>query len=74
MSREPTMGGMDPQAQATSRSRLWGLLGRLLDEVLARTEELAPRLPVEHAAWGSPRAIRWIDQEEPDLTQFGELD
>ena len=45
-----------------------------LDEVLAKTEELAPRLPVEHAPWNSPRAIRWIEQEEPDWTQFGNKD
>ena len=45
-----------------------------LDEVLSRTAELAPRLPVEHAIWGSPEAIRWIEEEEPDWTQFGEPD
>lgn len=45
-----------------------------LDEVLAKTDELAPRLPVEHVAWNSPRAIRWIEQEDPDWTQFGPTD
>ena len=45
-----------------------------LDEVLAKTDELEPRLPVEHTAWGSPRAIRWIEQETPDWTQFGPQD
>ena len=42
-----------------------------LDEVLAKTYELAPRLPVEYVAWDSPRAIHWIEQEDPDWTQFG---
>ncbi|MEM7115544.1 MAG: PfkB family carbohydrate kinase [Chloroflexota bacterium] len=45
-----------------------------LDQVLAKTEELAPQLPVKHAAWGSPLANRWIEQEEPDWTQFGPQD
>lgn len=45
-----------------------------LDEVLAKTEELIPRLPVEHVAWNSPEAIRWIEHEEPDWTQFGPKD
>ena len=45
-----------------------------LDEVLAKTEELAPRLPVEYAVWNSPRANRWIAQEDPDWTQFGPTD
>ncbi len=45
-----------------------------LDEVLAKTEELTPRLPVEYVAWNSPRAIRWIEQEDPDWTQFGPQD
>lgn len=45
-----------------------------LEEVLAKTAELAPRLPVEYAAWNSPQAIRWIEQEEPDWTQFGPQD
>ena len=42
-----------------------------LDEVLTKTNELAPRLPVEHTAWDSPQAVRWIEQETPDWTQFG---
>jgi sugar/nucleoside kinase (ribokinase family) len=42
-----------------------------LDEVLAKTEELIPHLPVEHVAWDSPQAIRWIEHESPDWTQFG---
>ena len=41
-----------------------------LDEVLAKTDELAPRLPVASAAWNSPLASRWIKQEDPDWTQF----
>ena len=45
-----------------------------LDEVLAKTDELAPRLPVEYTAWDSPRAIGWIEQEDPDWTQFGPQD
>ncbi len=45
-----------------------------LDEVLAKTEELAPRLPVDHAIWNSPDAIRWVEQEAPDWTQFGPQD
>ncbi|MCP5096322.1 MAG: hypothetical protein GY943_12290 [Chloroflexi bacterium] len=45
-----------------------------LDEVLAKTEELAPHLSVEYAAWDSSRAIRWIEQENPDWTQFGPQD
>lgn len=45
-----------------------------LAEVLANTEELAPRLPVEYAAWNSPRAAGWIEQEAPDWTQFGPQD
>ena len=45
-----------------------------LDEVLAKTEELTPQLPVEQAAWDSPRGIRWIEQEDPDWTQFGPQD
>jgi sugar/nucleoside kinase (ribokinase family) len=45
-----------------------------LDEVMAKTAELAPRLPVEHATWNSPRAMQWIEQETPDWTQFGEPD
>lgn len=43
-----------------------------LTEVLAKTAELAPHLPVEHAVWNSPQSIRWIEQEDPDWTQFGE--
>lgn len=45
-----------------------------LDEVLAKAEALTPRLPVEHATWNSPRVIRWIEQEDPDWTQFGSQD
>ena len=45
-----------------------------LDEVLEKTAELAPRLPVEHSAWDNPRTIRWIEQEDPDWTQFGSQD
>ena len=44
------------------------------DEVLAKAEELAPHLPVEHVAWDSQRVIRWIEQEDPDWTQFGPRD
>lgn len=42
-----------------------------LDELLEKTAELTPRLPVEHAAWDSPQAVRWIEHEDPDWTQFG---
>ena len=45
-----------------------------LDEVLAKTDEIAPRLPVARAAWDSAEARRWIEQEEPDRTQFGHRD
>lgn len=45
-----------------------------LAEILAKTAELAPRLPVAYAAWGSPQATGWIEQEEPDWTQFGSQD
>lgn len=42
-----------------------------LDELLEKTEALAPHLPVEHAGWNTPRANRWIELEDPDWTQFG---
>lgn len=45
-----------------------------LDEVLAKTEEISPWLPVEQGVWNSPSVIRWIEQEEPDWTQFGTVD
>lgn len=45
-----------------------------LDEILAKTEELAPRLPVAYAAWNSPEVVGWIEQENPDWTQFGSQD
>ena len=45
-----------------------------LAEILAKTDALTPRLPVEHAALDSPQAIRWIEQEAPDWTQFGQQD
>ena len=45
-----------------------------LDEVLAKTDELIPRLPVEYATWNDPQSNRWIEQENPDWTQFGPQD
>lgn len=45
-----------------------------LDEVLAKTDELIPRLPVEYASWNDPQSNRWIEQENPDWTQFGPQD
>lgn len=45
-----------------------------LEKVLAKTDELAPRLPVEYADLDSPQALRWIEKEEPDWTQFGTQD
>ena len=43
-------------------------------ELLAKVEELAPRLPVEHAAWNSRSAIRWFETEDPDSTQDGAIE
>lgn len=43
-----------------------------LDEVLTKTSELAPHLPVEFTTFDGPEAIQWIEQETPDWTQFGE--
>ena len=45
-----------------------------LGEVLAKTDELIPRLPVEYATWNDPQSNRWIEQENPDWTQFGPQD
>ena len=45
-----------------------------LAEVLAHSEGLAPRLPVAQTALNSPQALRWIEEEEPDWTQFGSAD
>ena len=42
-------------------------------ELLAKVEELAPRLPVEHAAWNSRSAMRWFEAEDPDSTQDGTI-
>ena len=44
------------------------------DEILAETAVLTPRLPVTYATWDSPQAIRWIEQEDPDWTQFGQTE
>jgi hypothetical protein len=40
-------------------------------ELLAKVEELAPRLPVEHATWNSRSAMRWFEAENPNSTQEG---
>ena len=42
-----------------------------LKEILNKTEKIAPLLHVEHAAWNSQTAIQWIEEEDPDWTQFG---
>ena len=44
------------------------------EELLAKVEELAPRLPVEHANVNSRSALRWFAEEEPDTTQDGSLE